>query len=82
MPGIADGSFGIEIAKQAHLPLPVIERAQEVLLYLKEHAKTIGTESSDVQELFTTNARLQEKIKNLEADNRIITTIAIGTRYY
>ena len=32
--GIADGSFGIEVAKLAQVPLPVIQRAQDILTTL------------------------------------------------
>lgn len=35
--GVADGSFGLQVAKLAELPLPIIERAQEVLKNLAVH---------------------------------------------
>ena len=34
MPGIADGSFGLEVALLAHLPASIIARAREVLVQL------------------------------------------------
>jgi DNA mismatch repair protein MutS len=43
-PGKADRSYGIEVARLAGLPMPVIERAREVLRYHErtEHAVTEG----------------------------------------
>lgn len=42
--GIADGSFGIEVAKLAQLPAPIIQRSQEILqtLTLQETMKKSG----------------------------------------
>ena len=34
MPGIADGSFGLEVAAVAQVPPPVIARAREILSVL------------------------------------------------
>lgn len=36
MPGIADGSFGIEVAKLAHIPPNILKRAQEILRELQQ----------------------------------------------
>jgi len=43
-PGKADRSYGIEVARLAGLPLPLIERAREVLKYHEktEHAVSEG----------------------------------------
>jgi len=68
--GVADGSFGVEVAKLAQLPLPVIVRAQQILSTLthteQAHAKAIssGIEQSNgngVQKLMQENAKLQEQ---------------------
>ena len=45
--GVADGSFGIEVAKLAHLPEPLIERAYDVLEQLRQghnypHSQSAG----------------------------------------
>jgi DNA mismatch repair protein MutS len=73
--GIADGSFGVEVAKLAHIPLSIINRAQEILEALDagessmkivpaQHAITISNQLSDglVQE----NKKLVMKIVDLE----------------
>jgi DNA mismatch repair protein MutS len=39
MRGVADGSFGVEVAKLADLPPPVIARAQEILVQLTQESK-------------------------------------------
>lgn len=47
--GKADGSFGIEVAKLAHIPLPVIQRASELLKRLDQDAvKLKAVQRSDV----------------------------------
>lgn len=35
--GVADGSFGVEVARQAHLPATVLDRAHDILTSMKEH---------------------------------------------
>lgn len=40
--GVADGSFGIEVAKLAALPSAVIERAQQIVTHLSEHEMSGG----------------------------------------
>lgn len=42
-PGIADGSFGLEVAAMAQLPVPLINRAREILAELKIHQSS-GTQ--------------------------------------
>lgn len=44
-PGAADRSYGIEVARLAGLPLPVVERAREIL---KLHEKTEHTVSAEL----------------------------------
>lgn len=41
MPGVADGSFGVEVAKLAQLPAPVIARAQLLLEQLERQSENI-----------------------------------------
>jgi DNA mismatch repair protein MutS len=42
-PGVAEGSFGIAVARMAGVPAPILARAQERLAVLEgEAAKTIG----------------------------------------
>lgn len=49
--GVADGSFGVEVAKLAHLPDSVIERAQTLLYTLTNghNAQTIAKTGGDEQ---------------------------------
>ena len=52
IPGCADGSFGIEVAKIAHVPESVIMRAQEIVAQLGLHAPAALQyyEASDTKE--------------------------------
>ncbi|MGI9386745.1 MAG: MutS-related protein, partial [Methyloligellaceae bacterium] len=45
VPGAADRSYGIQVAKLAGLPLPVVERAGEVLRLLEENDQTTAPET-------------------------------------
>ncbi len=51
MCGVADGSFGIEVAKLAQLPVPVLKRAQEILqeLTLTEDVRMLPAQQTDSQ---------------------------------
>ena len=53
VPGGADHSYGIEVARMAGLPQPLIERAREVLHYLEAHplADAVRDVSSGVGDL-------------------------------
>ena len=46
VPGIADGSFGIEVAAAAHLPAPLIARAREILKMLT-HSKRMAAHTDE-----------------------------------
>lgn len=63
-PGVADGSFGLQVAKLAELPLPIIERAQEVLQNLAVH------EAQLMQSLVASSSVIKESaspvIKNVD----------------
>lgn len=48
VPGVADGSFGVEVAKLAELPHPVIERAQILLEDLQHHSSQISYRAAEV----------------------------------
>lgn len=43
MPGVAAGSFGIEVAKMANIPQHVVARAQEILMHIGTHHATAAT---------------------------------------
>ena len=77
--GAADGSFGVEVAKQAHLPATVLDRAQTILSQMKQHQSITpavtpqqsGHEESTYQmqyqleKLRNELAQEQEKVKKL-----------------
>ena len=47
--GVADGSFGIEVAKAVHLPASLVSRAQEILTILTQveaHHKALASDGS------------------------------------
>lgn len=69
--GIADGSFGVEVAKLAQLPMPVVVRAQQILKTLTDieqsHAQSINaavaTKSDDAtQALVVENTQLKDQL--------------------
>ncbi len=67
--GIADGSFGVEVAKLAHLPASIIKRAQEILDLLSASDKKISTvfmNSVRSAEPDTDTKQLMIHINNLE----------------
>ena len=72
--GVADGSFGIEVAKLADLPQQVIARAQELLPQLKAKEQALlsndtvqpATGLSDEQMLMADNQMLCQKVDELE----------------
>ncbi|OQA35211.1 MAG: DNA mismatch repair protein MutS [Candidatus Dependentiae bacterium ADurb.Bin331] len=84
VPGIADGSFGVEVARLAQLPESIIKRSAEIIEELKN-----GTTQDDVfrldaraQQLTTANKTLNARIAELqkksfiaEKINEIIDTI-------
>ncbi len=43
VPGGADHSYGIEVARMAGLPMPVVERARAVLQHLEDQRMSVGT---------------------------------------
>jgi DNA mismatch repair protein MutS len=71
LPGCTDGSFGIEVARMAHLPESLIIRAQEILQALKNQKNGITDEQA--QEYIQ---RLQQEIhmlnKKLETSNVLL----------
>ena len=68
-PGVATGSFGLEVAKLADLPFEIVERARKILQGLSEEGisrvASIQTHFTDV-----TSQELLEKIAYLETTVR------------
>ena len=72
--GIADGSFGVEVAKLAQLPMPVVVRAQQILATLTDmeqaHAQSINAAVSlptdeSTHKLIQENSQLKEQVLQL-----------------
>ncbi|MGB8467743.1 MAG: DNA mismatch repair protein MutS [Candidatus Babeliales bacterium] len=76
MPGIADGSFGIDVARLAQLPMPIIERAHTILTQLRaqQHdmrvvpATHAPQQSVHMQEIEQMRA-IVDQLKRLELEN-------------
>jgi len=73
--GVADGSFGVEVAKFAGLPRSVVERAQEILDILegveKAHISTVAqrplpSDNGECADLVLENKHLVDRIEQLE----------------
>lgn len=70
MSGVADGSFGVEVAKLAQLPLSVIGRAQQLLQALEHHSAQVihGAVQIDpsAQKMQRTIAQLQYELNRAQ----------------
>ena len=72
--GIADGSFGIDVARLARLPMPIIARAHDILHQLQSGSLAMhnildtqapaGTTDNNKQ-----NAEVVHTIRSLDLDN-------------
>ena len=72
MPGAADRSYGIQVAKLAGLPAPVIARARSVLAKLEAQDRTSTTKAlADDLPLFATPARVAAEPAPLSAAEKI-----------
>ncbi len=79
VPGHADGSFGIQVAKLAHIPTPVIIRAQYILDGLKKEAVNLSNNESfefkpammetDFKSLNMAHEFTVSKIREIDFDN-------------
>lgn len=75
--GVADGSFGVEVAKLAHLPHEVVERAKQLLRDLTKQG-AIGAPVTDdllVQEyekLRVENAQMRDQMAQMERDRKAL----------
>lgn len=77
--GVADGSFGIEVAKLANLPDEVITKAQEHLKTLTEHERAYAQQDKLAvpvnDRLVEENRRLQEEVVTLKKQGAILTEL-------
>jgi DNA mismatch repair protein MutS len=81
VPGYADHSYGIEVAKMAGLPQEVTERAKEILINLEQKeltpqgkgkrkiSKEILKEKFQISLFEMSDSKLREEILNLDIDN-------------
>lgn len=72
MQGVADGSFGIEVAKLAHLPQVIIARSCVLIESFARGADRLipaSIERSDSHELYRENQQLKAENKQLLANN-------------
>jgi DNA mismatch repair protein MutS len=71
IPGSANKSYGLQVAKLAGMPLNVIERAKNILKNLEEdynlEMKLPLLEEKDTN--INENNKVEEKLKNIEPDN-------------
>jgi len=77
--GVADGSFGIEVAKLAQLPSSVIKRAQELVTDFSKGSFTVvskpvlsSVEGDKFQQIIEENTHLKaklEQLRDLDYDN-------------
>lgn len=71
VPGGADRSYGIHVAQLAGLPRDVINRAQEILRDLEQHAPTASVEPSHLKPaqqvaLFPETSPILEELQKLD----------------
>jgi DNA mismatch repair protein MutS len=79
--GVADGSFGVEVAKLANIPLKIIERAQELLQMLTQKEKDrITLDHQDMVHAFKRlseeNKMLREQCAQLQKEKYLVDQIA------
>lgn len=76
LPGAADRSYGIQVARLAGLPLPVIARAKTVLAKLEAQDRSSTTRAlADDLPLFATVARAEPEPQAPSAADRVVTAL-------
>jgi DNA mismatch repair protein MutS len=73
VPGIADGSFGIEVARMAELPGPIITRSHELINQFQAASLTSVPESQNselIARITRENERLAQALIALETKNK------------
>jgi len=68
MPGVAPGSFGIEVAKLAQLPHTVVSRAVQLLAQLQQHAPTMNHVEPIQSTIHLQYQQLIDHIKAIDGD--------------
>ena len=69
--GSIDKSYGIHVAKLAHLPESLIDRANEILKTYEDNDKSNSIKPSQLELNldFKTESKIEEEIKNLDILN-------------
>lgn len=75
MPGVAGGSFGIEVAKMANIPPLVVARAQEILAHIGAHQTTEIPVPAPDASVHMHAARITELARELERYRPLIDII-------
>lgn len=65
--GVADKSYGINVAEIAGVPKVVVRRAKEILSKLNDN----NSKSSNMEDLFSYHNRLESRSENKESDNKL-----------
>ncbi len=66
--GKADGSFGLEVAKRAGVPTTILERAQEILVHLKQEANEKELNVQPAISLSQPQEKMKEELSALNMD--------------
>jgi DNA mismatch repair ATPase MutS len=70
--GVADGSFGIEVAKLAHLPLSVIERSRILVEGFAQEGTRIVPAHHHIEQDDGNNGVLQENMRLKIENDRLV----------
>jgi len=72
MPGAADRSYGIQVARLAGLPTDLLKRAKEILTRLEAQAVDLKNSPENQMELFNSRPAVnptEEELKKIDVDN-------------
>lgn len=79
--GVADGSFGVEVARLAHLPPSVIDRAQQLLAILTKKEQSYVMPDQEIMhayhQLHEEHKKLREHCAQLQKEKRITDAVAV-----
>ncbi len=64
--GVADGSFGLQVAKLAELPNEVVTRAQEILKLLSVHEQQLAQQTGGIESASDEMLKLRQEYEDLK----------------